>query len=182
MAPREVTAPREAIGALPATKTARQALIRQIIRDQAIHSQSQLAAHLSASGLEVTQATLSRDLVEMRADKVRLVDGSRIYALPAEGGEAALEAALSHEMLAARLRRLAAELLVSAEGSANMAVLRTPPGAAHFLASAIDHSFFPGVMGTIAGDDTIVLVTREPNGGPDMAARFTQLANEGEGA
>ncbi|MDR1186298.1 MAG: arginine repressor [Bifidobacteriaceae bacterium] len=168
--------------ALPATKTARQALIRQIIRDQEIRSQTQLATCLAASGLEVTQATLSRDLVELRADKMRLADGSRIYALPAEGGETALEAALSHEMLAARLRRLAAELLVSAEGSANMVVARTPPGAAHFLASAIDQSFFPGVMGTIAGDDTIILVTRDRDGGPQIAARFTQLANEGEGS
>jgi transcriptional regulator of arginine metabolism len=167
---------------IPATKTARQALIRQIIRTQAIRSQSQLATCLGNSGLEVTQATLSRDLVEMRADKVRLGDGSRVYALPVEGGEAALEGAQGQEMLAARLRRLAADLLVSAEGSANMAVARTPPGAAHFLASAIDHSVFPGVMGTIAGDDTIVLVTRESDGGPAIAARLTQLANEGEGS
>ncbi|MDR0627277.1 MAG: arginine repressor [Bifidobacteriaceae bacterium] len=168
--------------AVPATKTARQALIRRLVRSEVIRSQAQLAERLADLGLEVTQATLSRDLVELRADKVRLADGSRIYALPAEGGEAALEGALSHEMLAARLRRLAAELLVSAEGSANMAVLRTPPGAAHFLASAIDQSFFPGVMGTIAGDDTIVLVTRAPKGGPEVAARFTNLANEGEGS
>ncbi|MDR3107345.1 MAG: arginine repressor [Bifidobacteriaceae bacterium] len=165
-----------------ATKTARQALIGQIIRAQAIHSQTQLASALADRGLEVTQATLSRDLVELRADKVRLADGSRRYALPAEGGEAVLEGDVSREMLAARLRRLAAELLVSAEGSANMVVLRTPPGAAHFLASAIDQSFFPGVMGTIAGDDTIILVTRAAGGGLEVAARFTQLANEGEGS
>ncbi|MDR2373348.1 MAG: arginine repressor [Bifidobacteriaceae bacterium] len=171
----------EAEGGAPATKTARQALIRQLIRSQAIRSQAQLADRLAEGGLEVTQATLSRDLVELRADKIRLADGSRVYAVAAEGAEAAWEGDLSREMLAARLRRLVAELLVSAEGSANMVVLRTPPGAAHFLASAIDQSFFPGVMGTIAGDDTIVLVTREPSGGPEIAARFIELANEGEG-
>ncbi|MDR2566227.1 MAG: arginine repressor [Bifidobacteriaceae bacterium] len=171
-----------AAATVPATKAARHALIRRMIRTEAIRSQTQLAGRLGEAGLEVTQATLSRDLVELRADKIRLADGSRIYALPAEGGEGTLEGDLSREMLAARLRRLAAELLVSAEGSANMVVLRTPPGAAHFLASAIDQSFFPGVMGTIAGDDTIVLVTRAADGGPEIAARFNQLANEGEGS
>ncbi|MDR0592612.1 MAG: arginine repressor [Bifidobacteriaceae bacterium] len=178
---------------IPSTKTARHALIRQIVLSEAIRSQAQLAAALSARGLDATQATLSRDLEELRADKVRLADGSRVYALPLEGGEgaaglagaAAVQGApgdAGREMLAARLPRLAAELLVSAEGSANMVVLRTPPGAAHFLASAIDQSFFPGVMGTIAGDDTIVLVTRRADGGPQTAARFQQLANEGEGS
>jgi transcriptional regulator of arginine metabolism len=139
-----------------------------------------LAARLRAEGLDVTQATLSRDLVELRAGKVRLADGSMIYAVPAEGGDPVLEGGQDTEMLAARLRHLAAELLVTAEGSANMVVLRTPPGAAHFLASAIDQSVFPGVMGTIAGDDTIIMVTRLADGGPDIAARFTDLANEGE--
>ncbi|MDR2379885.1 MAG: arginine repressor [Bifidobacteriaceae bacterium] len=166
--------------AIPASKTARRAAITEIIRGARVPSQARLAELLSEAGLDVTQATLSRDLLELRAGKVRLADGSVIYALPAEGGEPALEGGRSQEMLAARLRRLAAELLVSAEGSANMVVLRTPPGAAHFLASAIDQSVFPGVMGTIAGDDTIVLVTREATGGPQIAERFRDLANEGE--
>jgi transcriptional regulator of arginine metabolism len=172
----------QGLAAMPATKAARQALIGRIVRTRAIRSQAELARQLEDSGLDVTQATLSRDLVEMRADKVRLADGSRVYALPAEGAESGLEGAQSREMLAARLRRLAAELLISAEGNANLVVLRTPPGAAHFLASAIDRSFFPGVMGTIAGDDTIIMATREANGAPAVAARFTDLANEGEGS
>jgi transcriptional regulator of arginine metabolism len=81
-------------------------------------------------------------------------------------------------MLAARLGRLAAELLVSAEGSANTVVLRTPPGAAHYLASAIDHSVLPSVMGTIAGDDTVMILTRDPLGGAEIAQRFVDLAKE----
>ncbi|MDR3361080.1 MAG: arginine repressor [Bifidobacteriaceae bacterium] len=166
--------------AVPATKNARRALIVELIRRERIASQTQLVERLSQAGLDVTQATLSRDLVELRAGKVRLADGATVYAVPAEGGEVALEGPQDTEMLAGRLRRLAAELLVSAEGSANLAVLRTPPGAAHFLAAAIDQSVFPGVMGTIAGDDTIFLVTREATGGPKVAARFTNLANEGE--
>jgi transcriptional regulator of arginine metabolism len=166
--------------AIPTTKTARHCLIAEIVRSRQIRSQAELAACLKTKGLVVTQATLSRDLVELRADKVRLQDGQRIYLLPADGGEVALEGGQDSEMLAARLRRLASELLVSAEGSGNMVVLRTPAGAAHFLASAIDQSFLPSVVGTIAGDDTIMMVTRRAGAGPEMADRFTHLANEGE--
>jgi hypothetical protein len=75
-----------------------------------------------------------------------------------------------------RLIRLLGELMVSAEGSANLAVLRTPPGAAHFLASAIDRSGLTQVMGTIAGDDTVLLVAREPAGGPELADLMRTLS------
>jgi transcriptional regulator of arginine metabolism len=78
----------------------------------------------------------------------------------------------------ARLSRLAAELLVSAESSANLAVLRTPPGAAQFLASAIDRSGAPDVLGTIAGDDTVLLIARDPGGGAAVAARLLALADK----
>ena len=76
----------------------------------------------------------------------------------------------------ARLRRLLGELMVSAEGSANLAVLRTPPGAAHFLASALDRAGLPEVIGTVAGDDTVLLVAREPDGGKDLAVLVRLLA------
>lgn len=82
-------------------------------------------------------------------------------------------------MLDARLARVCAEVLVTAEASANLVVLRTPPGAAQFLASAIDSSYLPSVLGTIAGDDTILVVTREPLGGDAVAARFLDLARSG---
>ena len=81
-------------------------------------------------------------------------------------------------LLDARLTRLCGELLVTAEASANLVVLRTPPGAANFLALAIDHSVMPSILGTIAGDDTVLLVTRDPLGGADIAARFLQFAEE----
>jgi len=166
---------------VPHTKVARHALIRRIITSGAVKSQSELAKALAGVGLEVTQATLSRDLVELRADKVRLPDGSRVYALPGEGaGDLSAHPNADSEMLAARLARLAGELLVSAEGSSNIVILRTPPGAAHFLASAIDHSVLPAVMGTIAGDDTIMVVTRGPHDAAATARRFVELANQGE--
>jgi transcriptional regulator of arginine metabolism len=76
----------------------------------------------------------------------------------------------------ARLARLCGDLLVSAEASANLVVLRTPPGAANYLASAIDHSVLPGVLGSIAGDDTILVVSRDPDGGAELARRFIDLS------
>jgi transcriptional regulator of arginine metabolism len=162
---------------VPGTKAARHALIRTVLAHTAIHSQQELAERLAAEGVQVTQATLSRDLVELRAEKVRLADGSRVYSVPKEGGDRSPQPVEDREMLATRLARLATELLVTAEASGNLAVLRTPPGAAHFLASAIDHSVLPSVAGTIAGDDTIVIVTREPDGGAEVAERFLELAS-----
>ncbi|MDR1800175.1 MAG: arginine repressor [Bifidobacteriaceae bacterium] len=164
---------------IPPTKTARHALIRQILGREPVSSQTTLGEQLAQAGLPVTQATLSRDLVELRADKVRLPDGSRIYVVPPEGGlEAEPAGVQSREMLSARLGRLAGELLVNAESAGHLVVLRTPPGGAHFLASAIDHSVLPGVMGTIAGDDTIMVACRQPETASQVAARFVELAKE----
>ncbi|MDR1426392.1 MAG: arginine repressor [Bifidobacteriaceae bacterium] len=162
---------------VPGTKAARHALIRALLGRQAIRSQQELAGHLAGDGVQVTQATLSRDLTELRAEKVRLADGSWVYTVPKEGGERSLRPIEDREMLATRLARLAGELLVTAEASGNIIILRTPPGAAHFLASAIDHSVLPSVIGTIAGDDTIMAVTREPDGGAEVAERFLELAS-----
>ncbi|MDR1825696.1 MAG: arginine repressor [Bifidobacteriaceae bacterium] len=168
---------------LPPTKAARHALIRQIVGQGQVKSQTALAVLLAKAGMEVTQATLSRDLEELRADKVRLPDGQRVYVVPPEGGlepdAAGGAVGVAHrEMLAARLGRLAAELLVSVEAAGQMVVLRTPPGGAHLLASAIDQSVLPGVMGTIAGDDTIMVACRAPAEAGQAAARFLELAKE----
>ncbi len=159
----------------PTTKAARQARIAEIVRRTAIHSQSELARALAESGVSVTQGTLSRDLIELRAEKVRSASGSLVYAVPGEGGDRSVHADEDAGYLAARLARLCADLLVSAEASGNLVVLRTPPGAANYLASAIDHSVFPGVLGCIAGDDTILVIARDPAGGDDLARRFLGL-------
>ncbi|MDR2114559.1 MAG: arginine repressor [Bifidobacteriaceae bacterium] len=167
--------------ALPATKAARHALIRQLVQAGNIKSQSQLVAELGEQGLEVAQATLSRDLGELRVDKVYLPDGTKVYMLP--GSEVNPETVgKTQEMLAAGLSRLLAKFLLRAEGSGNIALLRTPPGAAHLLAAAIDQSVLPGMMGSVAGDDTILVLSREAGGGSKLADRFTQLAGEGEGS
>jgi transcriptional regulator of arginine metabolism len=160
----------------PTTKAARQARIVEIVRRTAVHSQAELAKELAESGVSVTQGTLSRDLIELRAEKVRTASGSLVYAAPGEGGDRSVLADEDAGYVAARLARLCGDLLVSAEASANLVVLRTPPGAANYLASAIDHSVFPGVLGSIAGDDTILVISREPDGGADLAQRFLDLS------
>ena len=122
-----------------------------------MHSQSELADQLEEIGLSVTQATLSRDLAELGAFKVRGPHGL-VYALPASApsnGSSALGAAAGPLLV----RRLA-ELLISAEAAGSMVVLRTPPGGAHLLASGIDGAELPEVAGTLAGDDTVLLVCR----------------------
>jgi transcriptional regulator of arginine metabolism len=154
------------------TRSARQARIRELIEARPVTSQTQLAALLAESGVEVTQATLSRDLEEIGAAKLRGSDGAPAsYVLPPEN--APLRPAQAAPV---RLIRLLADLLTSAEGSANLAVVRTPPGAAQFLASAMDKVGLPDVLGTIAGDDTVLAISREPDGGPALADRLRALA------
>ncbi len=162
--------------AAPGTRTARHRRIADTLAHTRVRSQAELARLLRRDGFPVTQATLSRDLEELGAVKVRAPDGSLVYALPGEGGDRTPRPAPDPAAYGGRLARLAGELLVSAEASANLVVLRTPPGAAHFLASALDHASLPDVLGTIAGDDTVLLVCREPAGGGPVASRLLAVA------
>lgn len=158
------------------TKAARQARVLELLSRHNVHSQGELARLLRQEGMEVTQATLSRDLVEIGAVRLRADDGSLIYAVPGEGGERIkLARTGSTETFDSRLARLAQELLVSAEASANLVIVRTPPGAAQYLASAIDHAEWPQILGTVAGDDSILVISRDPLGGEELAARLLRL-------
>ncbi len=159
---------------IPGTKVARHALIKDVLGRSAVRSQSELVDHLARHGVSATQATVSRDLEELRAYKVRDAAGGR-YAVPDDGHPS--EGAGDAEEQTARLGRLLTELLVSADASANLVILRTPPGAAQFLASAIDTSVLTDVLGTIAGDDTVLVITKDPTGGERLAARFLDLAH-----
>jgi transcriptional regulator of arginine metabolism len=160
----------------PLTKTARQSRIIELLGRNAVHSQSELAKMLADAGVDVTQATLSRDLVDIGAVKLRSADGSLIYAVPGEGGERIRRARTGDaETFVGRLARLAQELLVSADASANLVIVRTPPGAAQFLASAIDHADWHRVLGTVAGDDTVLVISRDPAGGAELAASLLAL-------
>jgi transcriptional regulator of arginine metabolism len=157
-----------------ASKAARHARIVTILNSRRVGSQAELAAALDDEGFEVTQATLSRDLEELGAVKLRTPDGGLpSYVVPEDG--APLTSRTAKDAPPQRLARLIDELLVSAEASANLVVLRTPPGAAHFLASAVDRAGLPDVLGTIAGDDTILVVARDPDGGKALAHHLVEL-------
>jgi len=161
----------------PTTKQARHQQIIELVTHVEVRSQPELAAMLAEAGVHVTVATLSRDLVELDAVKVRTAAGALVYAVPAEGGDRRPAAPGKSAAASARLAKLCSELLVSADASANLVVLRTPPGAAQFLASAFDRTDFPDVLGTIAGDDTVLVIGRDPLGGEEMARRFLALAD-----
>jgi transcriptional regulator of arginine metabolism len=160
------------------SRTQRQRRIVELLGRHAVHSQGELADLLVAEGTEVTQATLSRDLVEVGAVKVRR-GRSLVYAVPGEGGEVSAVGSLG-DSASARLRRTCEELLVSATPAANLVVVRTPPGAANYLASAIDQARDPEVVGTIAGDDTIMIVTAAAKHASAVAERLQALAGTRE--
>jgi transcriptional regulator of arginine metabolism len=158
------------------TKTARQQLIVDLLTRHAVRSQGDLVELLEAQGVNATPSTVSRDLVELDAVRVRHDGTGLVYAVPGEGGDRTPRPGTGSTAAKSRLARIVRELLVTAEASANLVVLRTPPGAAQYLASAIDHSSPHDVMGTIAGDDSVLLICREPDGGEAVVARFTDLA------
>lgn len=143
------------------TKAARRARIASLIAEHGVQSQSQLRDLLLAEGVDVAQATLSRDLVDLRARKVRDDDGRLVYALPAEGVEGLLGEVTARDRLAdeARLSRVASDLVLSAQAINNLVLIRTPAGAAGYLASAVDQYMLDSV-GTIAGDDTALVITQ----------------------
>jgi transcriptional regulator of arginine metabolism len=149
------------------TKASRRRRIMDLLVRQPVRSQSELARLLAEMGVAVTQATLSRDLEELGAVKVRDEAGALMYAAPAD------TAPIAHD----RLGRALAELLVSAEHSGNIVVLRTPPGAAQFLASALDRAALPDIIGTVAGDDTVLVIARAADGAAVVAQRLVQLAD-----
>lgn len=154
------------------TRAGRQARIVDLVSSRSIHSQTELARLLAEDGIDVTQATLSRDLDELGAVKLRAPDGgATVYVIPEDGSPVrGVSGGTS------RLARLLGELMVSADGSGNITVLRTPPGAAQFLASAIDRASLHEVVGSIAGDDTVMIVAREPVTGEELGEQLLALA------
>jgi transcriptional regulator of arginine metabolism len=156
------------------TKAGRQTRIAALLTGSQVRSQAELGRLLSAEGIAVTQATLSRDLEEIGALKVRRPGHGTVYAVPGDLPGPMLRPL--GDDVEARISRLAADLLVSVEASGNLVVARTPPGGAHLLASAPERAALPEVLGTVAGDDTILVVTRGPAGGDAFASRLRRLA------
>lgn len=147
----------------------RQKIIADLIRNQPVASQEDVTARLAAKGYAVTQATVSRDLDQLGAVKVKR-GGILSYALPDQLGDS--------DWAAARLQRILAEWVQSVEAAGNLIVLRTPPGSAHLVALAIDQARLPEIVGTIAGDDTLFLAARDSGTAASVADRFQTLSRE----
>jgi transcriptional regulator of arginine metabolism len=155
-------------------KTQRQHRITKLLETEAVTSQADLVALLTDLGVEATQATVSRDLEELGAVKVRVPGGETVYALP--------ELPVHQVAPEDHLRRVLGEWVVEVAHSANLVVLRTPPGSAHVVASALDRSSFAGVLGTVAGDDTVLVVAAAGTGGRALATRLAGVAGIADGA
>ena len=152
------------------TKSQRQHVIERLLSEQAVASQVQLVELLAGEDIEATQATVSRDLDELGAVKMR-AGGQTVYAIP--------EITSQRGVPVETLRRVCSDWVVDVGQSGPLVVLRTPPGSAHVVASAIDRSALDGVLGTVAGDDTIFVVAGEDLGGPKLASTFRDLAGLG---
>jgi transcriptional regulator of arginine metabolism len=151
-----------------ATKTQRQALIARLVAQHAVTNQPQLVDLLAEEGISATQATVSRDLEDLGAVKVRVPGGETVYAIPEfEPARLAPED---------QLRRVMGEWVAEVRHSGPMVVVRTPPGCAHVVASALDRSAMDGLIGTVAGDDTIFCVASDDLGGRALADRLRDLA------
>jgi transcriptional regulator of arginine metabolism len=149
-------------------KAARQQALAALLRTRQVSSQALVLEHLRSQGFDATQATISRDLDDLGAVKVRGPDGRLVYALPEAGnGQDA-----DHD----EVRRMLGASLLAIVPSGNLVVLRTPPGHAGALASTLDRAGIAGVAGTIAGDDTILVVCTERTPGRVMARQLAALA------
>ncbi len=149
-------------------KAQRQHRIARLLEEHAVTSQGDLVDLLAEDGVTATQATVSRDLEDLGAIKVRVPGGSTVYAIP----ELPTEQVVPHE----HLRRVFGDWVVEVASSANIVVLRTPPGSAHVVGSALDRASLHGVIGTVAGDDTLLVVAAQETGGDALAAELRGLA------
>ena len=156
------------------SKNQRQHRISELIEREVISTAAQIVTRLQSEGMAATQATVTRDLQELGTIKVRDEHGSRRIVIAAVPNVSS--APLDH------LRRMMGEWVVSVENSGNLVVVRTPPGCAHVVASALDRSALEGVLGSVAGDDTILVISNEERGGTTLAMEFRALAGLSETA
>jgi len=143
--------------------------IAALIRARPIASQEELADGLAAQGFTVTQATISRDLEQLGAVKLKR-GGVLSYALPDQLGAA--------DWSAGRLERILREFVVSIEMAGALLVIKTPPGSAHLVASAIDHASLPEIAGTVSGDDTMFVAIRDGIAIHQVMARFERMLGQ----
>lgn len=150
------------------SKTQRQHLVAKLLASQPVPSQERLVGLLADEGVAATQATVSRDLDDLGAIKVRAAGGEAVYAIPELPKDQV--APVDH------LRRAFTDWVVEVAHSSNIVVLRTPPGTANVVGSALDRSGLPEILGTVAGDDTLMVVVAEGHTGADVADRLSKLA------
>lgn len=150
------------------SKTRRQHRIVELLGTESVRNQAELVALLAAEGIVATQATVSRDLDEIGAIKVRAGEGMSVYAVP--------ELPFARRSGVAGLQRVLGDWAVSIDHSANLVVIRTPPGSAHVVGSALDQAGLAGVLGNVSGDDTVLVVATDPDGGATLASRLGELA------
>ncbi len=148
----------------PSNRNARQAKILEILDHSRVTSQVQLSELLLEEGIDITQATLSRDLDELGARKVKCDGGRSFYMVGADVEQFGDQVNGPRE----KLRRMIDELVTATDHSGNIGMLRTPAGAAQYLASFIDRAGLPDVVGCIAGDDTIFVLARAPKSGEQV--------------
>ena len=156
------------------TKAARHQRIIDVISRSEVRTQDELREALLNAGFAVTQATLSRDLVELGAIKVIAKDGTATYTLPEIEGEQRVGAIIEADV-ASRLARVTAEVMTGADFAQNLVVLHTKPGAANYLAGAIDRNVWPEVLGSVAGDDTVMIVARTTEAASAMCEALLDL-------
>jgi transcriptional regulator of arginine metabolism len=148
------------------TRSRRLRSLADLLRSGTLASQEEATERLRGLGFTVTQATVSRDLEQLGAVKVKK-GGILSYALPDQIGES--------DWNADRLERILTEWALSAESAGQMIVIKTPPGSAHLVASAIDHAQLPEIAGTVSGDDTLFLAVRDGVAIPALLRRFERL-------
>ncbi len=163
----------------PTTRTARLSAIEEVLARHIVTSQSQLASILDEEGIAVTQATLSRDLDEINATKTRLADGTVAYAtgVTETGHEPEAAAAQVRERVEQQLTKVLSGLVVSVADARNLVIVHTPSGAAQYVASVIDRQPLDGVLGTIAGDDTVLLVCLDDGRTHEFAQWLLEVAS-----
>jgi len=149
-------------------KQQRQQAIARLIGQHRVSNQPQLLELLAGAGIQATQATVSRDLDELGVIKVRAPGGPSVYALP--------ELETDRLVPFDQLRRVLGEWVGEVAVAGNLVMLRTPPGCAHVVASALDRSGLDGLLGTVAGDDTMLCVAADGTPGAELAERLRDLA------
>lgn len=146
-------------------KARRHAKILELIRTSIIETQEELVESLSRHGIPVTQATISRDIKELQLTKIPVGDGGYRYALPDEQPAGSLD----------RRRRLFRDSVLGVDNSDALIVVKTLPGTAQGVGAAIDHFNWPEVIGSVAGDDTVLVITKPTSAAPDVLDRLKDL-------